>query len=215
MKSEEAMVSFTYDLVVHYRQSINTIWNVDPDRYCYIDLMQDVAELSLSHVSVIIGFYFTIYCDIPGCNDRMLVESDVDLLKMFEIHKSGKINVYVDTMSSTSAVVDPSSTTVPFGTAHANDTVTISSQTTKDEDSDNDDLYGLTFKDEDFLGPFNENLGGFNTFHDFSYSFNFEIHSGDELLDFESDDDVEYNFSSETSSFDEGTLGKYRSGVLD
>ncbi|KAA8537000.1 hypothetical protein F0562_029478 [Nyssa sinensis] len=67
---------------------VHTISNVDPDKYSYIKLLQDVGELSLSHVSAVIGFAINLHCDIPGSNDRMTVSSDLDVLKMFEIHNN-------------------------------------------------------------------------------------------------------------------------------
>ncbi|KAA8547286.1 hypothetical protein F0562_003850 [Nyssa sinensis] len=113
----------------------------------------------------------------------MLVESDADLIKMFDIHSSRKINIYVDTMSSTNAILlVTSSNPNPLGTADGNEPVTVSSETIEDEGSDIDDVYGFTSKDKVAI----ENLGG-SKFHDFIHGVNLEVHSGDGLSDFESD----------------------------
>ncbi|KAA8531122.1 hypothetical protein F0562_005831 [Nyssa sinensis] len=89
-------------------------------------------------------------------------------------------------------------------TIDVNETVTISSQTSEDEISDSDDVYRLTYEDKAFVPSVGENLRNstFNT--TFSPSVNVEIHGGDDLSDFESNDDTEYNLSSEGSSTDEG-----------
>ncbi|KAA8524887.1 hypothetical protein F0562_011310 [Nyssa sinensis] len=128
---------------------VNTISNVDPDKYSYIELLQDVGELSLAHVYVVIGFAIYLHCDIPGSNDRMIVSSDLDVLKMFEIHNNREINIYVTTMS-----------VVPCHTVDVSETVTVSSQSSKDEInfSDGDDVYGLTSEDEAFVPSVGENL---------------------------------------------------------
>ncbi|KAA8517316.1 hypothetical protein F0562_017609 [Nyssa sinensis] len=172
---------------------VNTISNVDPNKYSYIELLQDVGELSLSHVSAVIGFAINLHCDIPGSNARMIVSSDLDVLKMFEIHNSREINIYVTTMSA-----------VPCHTVNVNETVKISSQTSEDEISDSDNVYGLTSENEAFVPSVGENLRN-STFNiAASPSVNVKVHSGDDLSDFESNDDVEYNPSSEGSNTDEG-----------
>ncbi|KAA8525266.1 hypothetical protein F0562_007121 [Nyssa sinensis] len=156
-------------------------------------------------------FAISLHCDIPGSNDRMLVESDTDLLKMFDRHSGRKINIYVDTMSSTNAIpLVPSSSPNPLGTTDDSKPMTVSSETTEDEGSDIDDVYGFTSKDE--VGV--ENLGSFK-FHDFNPGVNVEVHSGDGLSDFESDDNIEYNPSSKSSNSDEDSVGKSTSKVFE
>ncbi|KAA8541320.1 hypothetical protein F0562_025283 [Nyssa sinensis] len=125
---------------------VNTISNVDLDKYFYIELLQDIGELSLSHVFAVIGFAINLHCDIPGSNDRMIVSSDLDVLKMFEIHNN-----------------------------------------------------------EAFVPSVGENLrkSTFNTAA--SPSVNVEVHGGDDLSDFDSND-AEYNPSSDDNSTDEGQL---------
>ncbi|KAA8541318.1 hypothetical protein F0562_025281 [Nyssa sinensis] len=70
--------------------------------------------------------------------------------------------------------------------------------------SDNDDVYGLTNEDEAFVPSVGENLRNstFNTTA--SPSVNVEVHGGDDLSDFESNDDAEYNPSSNDNSTDKG-----------
>ncbi|KAA8524279.1 hypothetical protein F0562_010702 [Nyssa sinensis] len=168
---------------------------VDPDKYSYIKLLQDVGELSLSHVFVVIGFAINLHCDIPGSNDRMIVSSDLVVLKMFEIHNSREINIYVTTMS-----------VVPCHIVDVSETVTVSSQSSEDEISisDSDDIYGLIYEDEAFVPSVGENLRKSTCNTAASPSVNVEIHGGDDFSDFDSNDDVEYNPSSDDSNIDEG-----------
>ncbi|KAA8537866.1 hypothetical protein F0562_027554 [Nyssa sinensis] len=174
---------------------VNTISNVDPDKYSYIELLQDVGDLSLSHVSAVIRFAINLHCDISGSNDRMIVSSDLDVLKMFEIQNSREINIYVTTMSA-----------VPCHTVHASETVTISSQSNEDKISfsDSDDVYGLTCQDEAFVPSIGENLRKSTCNTVASPSVNVEVHGGDDFSDFESNDNAEYNPSSDDSKTDEG-----------
>ncbi|KAA8517877.1 hypothetical protein F0562_015334 [Nyssa sinensis] len=105
---------------------------------------------------------------------------------------------------------------VPCHTVDVNETVTISSQTGEDEISDNDDFYGLTSEDEAFVPSVGENLRN-STFNiAFSSSVNVKVHGGDDLSNFESNDDAEYNPSSEGSGIDEGEgKGKSTSKVFE
>ncbi|KAA8547102.1 hypothetical protein F0562_003531 [Nyssa sinensis] len=174
---------------------VNTISNVDPDKYSYIELLQDIGELSLSHVSAVIGFAINLHCDIPGSNDRMIVSSDLDVLKMFEIHNNREINIYVITTSA-----------VPCHTIDVSEIVTVSSQSSEDEIniSDTDDVYGLTSEDEALVPSVGKNLrkSTFNTA--VSPNVNVEVHGENDLSDFDSNDDAEYNPSLDDNSTDEG-----------
>ncbi|KAA8544217.1 hypothetical protein F0562_022229 [Nyssa sinensis] len=105
---------------------------------------------------------------------------------------------------------------VPCYTVDVNVTVTISSQTGEDEICDSDDFYRLTSEDEAFVPSVDENLRNstFNTIA--NPSVNVEIHGGDDLSDFESNDDAEYNPSSESSNTNEGEgKGKFTSRVFE
>ncbi|KAA8541155.1 hypothetical protein F0562_025099 [Nyssa sinensis] len=95
-------------------------------------------------------------------------------------------------------------TAVPSHIADVNEVVTISSQTSEDEISDNDDVYGLTSEDEAFVPLIGENLRNFTFNTTFSPIVNLEVHDRDALSYFESNDDVEYNLSSEGNNTDEG-----------
>ncbi|KAA8531701.1 hypothetical protein F0562_006582 [Nyssa sinensis] len=92
---------------------------------------------------------------------------------------------------------------VPCHIVDVNEIVTISSQTSEDEISDSDDVYGLTSKDEAFVPSIGENLRNSTFNNAVSPSVNVEVHGGDDLSDFKFDDDAEYNPSSESSSTDE------------
>ncbi|KAA8538993.1 hypothetical protein F0562_025685 [Nyssa sinensis] len=63
-----------YELIVHYRKTVNSIGNIDLDRYCFLELMDDVCQVSLSHLSSSIGLAIDAYCDVPGSNEKMAVD---------------------------------------------------------------------------------------------------------------------------------------------
>ncbi|KAA8524854.1 hypothetical protein F0562_011277 [Nyssa sinensis] len=73
-----------YDLVVHYSETVNVIRNVDPNRYGYQDLIEDIGQVPLSNLSSRVGLAPIMLCDVPGSKDKMPIESDKDILRMFE-----------------------------------------------------------------------------------------------------------------------------------
>ncbi|KAA8544402.1 hypothetical protein F0562_022414 [Nyssa sinensis] len=84
-----------HDLVVHYGGNVHFILNVDPDRYSHIDMIDDVYQLSLINSSITNAMTMNLSCSIPESNQRMLVDSDHDILQMFEIcGKYKQIDIY-------------------------------------------------------------------------------------------------------------------------
>ncbi|KAA8524684.1 hypothetical protein F0562_011107 [Nyssa sinensis] len=190
---------------------MNIIRNVDPDRYSYLNLTEDIGQVSLSHLSSRVGLALTILCDVPRSNDKLLVESDEDILRMFEIHNSRKIKLYVNIMcSSLSQFGDvgmlpatlslPITSAVHSGTTNCNDNMSNSG----DVEDYSEDIYGLSSEDDDLnMNRTNcgENIGKNNS--------DFTIEHGDGLSNFESNDDIEYDLSiDDSSSSEKGSVGK-------
>ncbi|KAA8524844.1 hypothetical protein F0562_011267 [Nyssa sinensis] len=48
---KHAMTCYRYDLIVHYSETVNLIRNVDPNKYCYQDVIEDIGQVSLSNLS--------------------------------------------------------------------------------------------------------------------------------------------------------------------
>ena len=70
--------------------------NVDPDKYCYMDLMNDVYQLSLSHISSKVGLDITYTYFVLGTNETLAIAEDNDLMKMLDLNKNHKyIHLYV------------------------------------------------------------------------------------------------------------------------
>ena len=40
-----------FDISVHYDEKVNKLTNVDSDRYCSLDLLDDVTQRTLSHLT--------------------------------------------------------------------------------------------------------------------------------------------------------------------
>ncbi|KAA8524637.1 hypothetical protein F0562_011060 [Nyssa sinensis] len=197
---------------------MNIIRNVDLDRYSYLNLTEDIGQVSLSHLSSRVGLALTILCDVPRSNDKLLVESDEDILRMFEIHNSRKIKLYVDIMcSSLSQFGDvgmlpatlslPITSAVHSGTTDCNDNMSNSG----DIEDYSEGIYELSSEDDDLnMNRTNcgENIGKNNN--------DFTIEHGDGLSNFESNDDVEYDLSiDDSSSSEKGSVGKSKIRVFD
>ncbi|KAL3529565.1 hypothetical protein ACH5RR_008887 [Cinchona calisaya] len=85
-----------YGITLHHLNKEFPLRNIDPDRYSYIDLLADVSEKALNHVSGGLNIMIVLSCDIPSSVGRMEVNNDNDVLEMFKLHRrSGCINVYV------------------------------------------------------------------------------------------------------------------------
>ncbi|KAG5561539.1 hypothetical protein RHGRI_004547 [Rhododendron griersonianum] len=86
-----------FDINVHFKGKISRIKNVEPNRYSYIDLLDDVAEKSLSTVPCGNGYTITLKSVIPGSNETMVVGCDLDVLDMFRLNsKTSQIELFVE-----------------------------------------------------------------------------------------------------------------------
>lgn len=86
-----------FDINVHFKGKVSRIKNVEPNRYSYIDLLDDVAEKSLSTVPCGNGFTITLKSVIPGSNETMVVGCDLDVLDMFRLNsKTSQIELFVE-----------------------------------------------------------------------------------------------------------------------
>ena len=79
-----AMASFRdFDLLIKYKGKEGRVYNVDPDRYCYFDLLEDVYASVLSNLPSNESFATKLVCDVPGSDIERLIENDLDVLDMF------------------------------------------------------------------------------------------------------------------------------------
>ncbi|KAA8525779.1 hypothetical protein F0562_007634 [Nyssa sinensis] len=196
---------------------MNIIRNGNLDRYSYLDLTEDTRS-SVTISFVLVGLALTILCDVPGSNDKMLVESNEDILRMFEIHNSREIKLYVDVMCSTLSQFGdvgmllatsslPATSAVHTGTVDSNDNISDSG----DVEDYSKGIYGLSSEDDDLdmnKTDCGENIGKNNS--------DFTVDHGDGLSNFESDDDVEYDPSTnDSSSSEEDSVSKSTTRVFD
>ncbi|CAK9184819.1 unnamed protein product [Ilex paraguariensis] len=87
-----------HDIVVHFNNSIFTINRVDPDRYCCMDMVTDVAEVtnifmgdSLSKVMI------AITVDWLDASGKLVLNDDEQLHEMFYLYRNCKeIPVFVN-----------------------------------------------------------------------------------------------------------------------
>ena len=85
-----------FNLILHHGEEIITISNVDPNKYFYVDLINDVLNEMLKSdegIRVSIELYFTLY----GETKMKPITLDVDMLKMFRLNDMAtKVNIYAN-----------------------------------------------------------------------------------------------------------------------
>ena len=61
------MASFpTFDIVIHHKGKEGRVYNVNPDKYCYFDALEDVYTSVLSDLPSSEAAAISLCCDIPG-----------------------------------------------------------------------------------------------------------------------------------------------------
>ncbi|KAF7154271.1 hypothetical protein RHSIM_Rhsim01G0131900 [Rhododendron simsii] len=72
-----------FDINVHFDGKVSRIKNIEPHKYGYMDLLDDVSSRSFNHLPSDRGFTIKMYGYKPGTNERMDVSSDLDVIEMF------------------------------------------------------------------------------------------------------------------------------------
>ncbi|KAF7140647.1 hypothetical protein RHSIM_Rhsim06G0119600 [Rhododendron simsii] len=55
-----------FDLIINHKGKVARLPNIDPDKYCYFDLVADLSEKLLSHYPRGLGLAISIFCELPG-----------------------------------------------------------------------------------------------------------------------------------------------------
>ena len=85
-------------LLVHHGPTTLIIYDVDRNRYLYMDMCQDVLETALVDLPANISADINIKCEIPNSMDIMNVNNDIDMLRMFDAYGDEgcrKIHIHV------------------------------------------------------------------------------------------------------------------------
>lgn len=91
-----------FHLVLHHQDNVVEVRNVDPDRYSYLDLLDDVSDSVLSYIPGSRGLDINLTCDIPGSSERRPVVTDKDVFDMFYVEGRLEIvNLFVNVVPST------------------------------------------------------------------------------------------------------------------
>ena len=84
------------DIVVHYSSNLLSIEKVDPYMYFFLDLMNEIYEIALSHIPSQVGLDITFKYLVHGSDDMMVIAGDDDIMKMFKLHRIHRnIHLYV------------------------------------------------------------------------------------------------------------------------
>ncbi|KAG5557076.1 hypothetical protein RHGRI_007362 [Rhododendron griersonianum] len=80
------MDALYFGITVHFRGTLSRTKNVNPVSYTYIDLLDDVAEKSLSTVPCGSGCMIRFKRKITESNETMVVHCDLVVLDMFRLN---------------------------------------------------------------------------------------------------------------------------------
>ncbi|KAG5562515.1 hypothetical protein RHGRI_005292 [Rhododendron griersonianum] len=88
-----------FDLINH-KGKVARLPNIDPDKYCYFDLVADVSEKLLSHYPPGLGLAISIFCELTGTGYRIDLDSDKSLIDMFNLDGvPSTLNLFVEVES--------------------------------------------------------------------------------------------------------------------
>lgn len=77
-----------FDINVHFCGKVERIISIQPERYSYLDLLNDVSTRSFTHLPTHTGAVITMHFNKPGSNERMDVGSDLDVIEMFGLYSN-------------------------------------------------------------------------------------------------------------------------------
>ncbi|KAK4431061.1 hypothetical protein Salat_0868100 [Sesamum alatum] len=84
-----------YTIVIYYLDKGKKVCNIDPDKYCYFEFMDDIRELH-----GISGNNMKISCGVEDSDEHMVIETNKDVLCMFEKNKSrSKFEIFVESLA--------------------------------------------------------------------------------------------------------------------
>ncbi|PIN06085.1 hypothetical protein CDL12_21364 [Handroanthus impetiginosus] len=81
------MGDVTYKIKICYLEHEKLIDNIDPNRYSYFDLIDDVCDHALNGIPGIEKQHLQFSCRIPGSDDWMAVDGDDTMLNMFDMYE--------------------------------------------------------------------------------------------------------------------------------
>ncbi|KAF7113214.1 hypothetical protein RHSIM_RhsimUnG0149100 [Rhododendron simsii] len=83
-----------FDFIINHKGKVARLSNIDPDKYCYFDLFADVSEKLLYHYPAGLGLAILIFCELPGIEYRIDLNSDKSLIDVF--HLDGVVDATQD-----------------------------------------------------------------------------------------------------------------------
>ncbi|KAH7833122.1 hypothetical protein Vadar_003287 [Vaccinium darrowii] len=90
-----------FDIVLHCGDKVVDVRNVDPDKYSYLDLLDDVSDTVLSYLPASKGVAIKLFCDIPSSSERREVQNDKDVYDMFYLGGGSEYEVNDEGISYT------------------------------------------------------------------------------------------------------------------
>lgn len=72
------------DLIIHHKEKVGRIPNVDPEMYSYFDMLGDVKEFALSSYPPGLGLAI-LFCEIASSGCRVHLDSDKTILDLLVV----------------------------------------------------------------------------------------------------------------------------------
>ena len=146
------MGEFKHDLIVHLKDTFSIIAEVDPDRYCHMDMLNDICKCAIGDEQE--GYMILVWYDTLGTNERLEITNDVDMVTMFNLHAGVVlIHLYVEFVSTNCKNLTPNVVCEISGSmVRVNDDVVY-----REEDDDTD--YVQDSSDDSSLSDDSDKLG--------------------------------------------------------
>ncbi|KAH7856900.1 hypothetical protein Vadar_006704 [Vaccinium darrowii] len=134
-----------FDFILNHKGKVVTLCDIDPERYCYFDLMSHVSEGVLADYPAGLGLSISMFCELRGSGYRVELDSDKALIDLFSMDGiPSTLNIYVDVDTPTPCqVINPNE-------VDGDDVVEVDGNQDR-ECVEDDPVYGFSDEDDDWL----------------------------------------------------------------
>ncbi|KAH7853804.1 hypothetical protein Vadar_006774 [Vaccinium darrowii] len=134
-----------FDFILNHKGKVVTLCDIDPERYCYFDLMSHVSEGVLADYPAGLGLSISMFCELRGNGYRVELDSDKALIDLFSMDGiPSTLNIYVDVDTPTPCqVINPNE-------VDGDDVVEVDGNQDR-ECVEDDPVYGFSDEDDDWL----------------------------------------------------------------
>ncbi|KAH7837351.1 hypothetical protein Vadar_012852 [Vaccinium darrowii] len=134
-----------FDFILNHKGKVVTLSDIDPERYCYFDMMSHVSASVLSDYPAGLGLSISVFCELRGSGYRVKLDGDKALIDLFSMEGiPSTLNIFVEVDTPTPCqVVNPHEVDVE-------DVVEVDGNQDRD-DLEDDLVNGYSDEDNDWL----------------------------------------------------------------